>query len=217
MNIKRIQKSKNFSIISNEILKNKKLSLKAKGLMSLILSLPDNWDLTVNGLVEIIKESKNTIYTILKELNRFGYVERERITDSSGRVVKWELIIYESPLTKKQELKKPHVVNQTQINTNNKEKTNTIKLTWIEEVKQSDYSEDMKEDFISYWSEESKSGRTKQSMQKTWCTVRRLKNWNRMSNKWDSNNKYKTSKIDAQIASYAGALNLLEKKYEGTN
>ena len=81
MKIKRIQKSKNYSIISNEILKRKDLSLKAKGLMSLILSLPDDWDLNVNGLVKIVKESKNTIYSILKELNGFGYVERNRVTD----------------------------------------------------------------------------------------------------------------------------------------
>ena len=106
MNIKRIQKSKNYSIISNEILRRKDLSLKAKGLMSLILSLPDSWDLTVNGLVEIIKESKNTVYSILKELNGFGYVERNRITDSTGKVVKWELLIYESPHTKNPQLKK---------------------------------------------------------------------------------------------------------------
>ena len=66
MNIKRIQKSKNYSIISNEILKRKDLSLKAKGLISLILSLPDSWELTVNGLVAIVKESKNTVYTVLR-------------------------------------------------------------------------------------------------------------------------------------------------------
>ena len=89
MNIKRIEKSKNYSIISNEILRRKDLSLKAKGLMSLILSLPDSWDLTVNGLVEIVKESKNTIYSVLKELNKFGYVERNRVTNLTGKVVKW--------------------------------------------------------------------------------------------------------------------------------
>ena len=214
MNIKRIQKSKNYSIISNDILRRKDLSLKAKGLMSLILSLPDSWDLTVNGLVAIVKESKNTVYSVLKELNKFGYVERNRVTNLSGKVVKWELLIYEEPLTKKPQLKKPDVEKCTQINTNNKISTNINKIYWIDEIKDLNYPKEMKEDFIEYWSEESKTGKTRQSMQKTWNTERRLKTWAKNDNKW--NNK-KTSKIDAQIDSYVGALNLLEKKYERTN
>ena len=214
MNIKRIQKSKNYSIISNEILRRKDLSLKAKGLMSLILSLPDSWELTVNGLVAIVKESKNTIYSILKELNGFGYVERNRVTNLSGKVVKWELLVYEEPLTKKPQLKKPDVENCTQISTNTKITTNLNKIYWIDEIKELNYPKEMKEDFVGYWSEESKTGKTRQSMQKTWNTERRLKTWAKNDNKW--NNK-KTSKIDAQIDSYVGALNLLEKKYERTN
>jgi len=211
MNIKRIQKSKNYSIISNEILRRKDLSLKAKGLMSLILSLPDSWDLTVNGLVEIIKESKNTVYSILKELNGFGYVERNRITDITGKVIKWELVVYEQPHTKKPQLKKPDVENCTQIITDNKINTNLNKIYWIDEIQELNYPKEMKEDFIGYWSEESKTGKTRQSMQKTWNTERRLKTWSKNDNKW--NNK-KTSKIDAQIDSYVGALNLLEQKYK---
>ena len=213
MNIKRIQKSKNYSIISNEILRRKDLSLKAKGLMSLILSLPDSWDLTVNGLVEIIKESKNTVYTVLKELNGFGYVERNRITDNSGKVIKWELLIYEKPLTKKPQLKKPDVENCTQIITDTKITTNINKIYWIDEIKDLNYPKEMKEDFNGYWSEESKTGKTRQSMQKTWNTERRLKTWAKNDKNW---NKTKTSKIDSQIDSYVGALNLLEKKYENS-
>lgn len=211
MNIKRIQKSKNYSIISNEILRRKDLSLKAKGLMSLILSLPDSWDLTVNGLVEIIKESKNTVYSILKELNGFGYVERNRITDNTGKVIKWELLIYEQPHTKKPQLKKPDVEKCTQISTDNKISTNINKIYWIDEIQELNYPKEMKEDFIEYWSEESKTGKTRQSMQKTWNTERRLKTWAKNDKNW---NKTKTSKIDAQIDSYVGALNLLEQKYK---
>ena len=196
MNIKRIQKSKNYSIISNDILRRKDLSLKAKGLMSLILSLPDSWELTVNGLVEIIKESKNTVYSILKELNGFGYVERNRITDSTGKVVKWE---------------KPDVEKCTQISTDTKISTNINKIYWIDEIQELNYPKEMKEDFIEYWSEESKTGKTRQSMQKTWNTERRLKTWSKNDKNW---NRTKTSKIDAQIDSYVGALNLLEEKYK---
>ena len=211
MNIKRIQKSKNYSIISNDILRRKDLSLKAKGLMSLILSLPDSWELTVNGLVEIIKESKNTVYSILKELNGFGYVERNRITDSTGKVVKWELLIYEEPHTKKPQLKKPDVEKCTQISTDTKISTNINKIYWIDEIQELNYPKEMKEDFIEYWSEESKTGKTRQSMQKTWNTERRLKTWSKNDKNW---NRTKTSKIDAQIDSYVGALNLLEEKYK---
>ena len=211
MNIKRIQKSKNYSIISNDILRRKDLSLKAKGLMSLILSLPDSWDLTVNGLVAIVKESKNTIYSVLKELNGFGYVERNRITNLTGKVVKWELLVYEEPLTKKPQLKKPDVENCTQISTDTKISTNINKIYWIDEIKDLNYPKEMKEDFKSYWLEETKSGKTRQSLQRTWNTERRLKTWSKNDNKW--NNK-KTSKIDAQIDSYVGALNLLDKQYE---
>ena len=213
MNIKRIQKSKNYSIISNEILRRKDLSLKAKGLMSLILSLPDSWDLTVNGLVAIVKESKNTVYSVLKELNKFGYVERNRVTNLTGKVVKWELLIYEEPHTKNPQLKKPDVENCTQISKDNKINTNINKIYWIDEIKDLNYPKEMKEDFIGYWSEESKTGKTRQSLQRTWNTERRLKTWSKNDNKW--NNK-KTSKIDAQIDSYVGALNLLEKKYDKT-
>ena len=214
MNIKRIQKSKNYSIISNEILKRKDLSLKAKGLMSLILSLPDSWELTVNGLVAIVKESKNTIYNILKELNKFGYVERNRITDRSGKVLKWELIVYEKPHTKKPEHKNPDVENCSQINTDIKINTNINKIYWKDEVLELNYSEQMKTDFIEYWDEKSKKGKSRQSMQKTWSTSRRMKIWAKNDKHWNNN---KTSKIDSQIDSYVGALNLLEKKYERTN
>ena len=182
--------------------------------MSLILSLPDSWELTVNGLVEILKESKNTVYTVLKELNKLGYVERQRITDNSGKVVKWDLIVYEHPLTKKPQLKKPDVEKCTQINTDNKINTNLNKKYWIDEVEELNYPKETKEDFIEYWSEESKTGKTKQSMQKTWNTARRLKTWAKNEKNW---NRTKTSKIDSQIDSYVGALNLLEKKYERIN
>ena len=153
----------------------------------------------------------NIFYTVLKELNGFGYVERNRITDNSGKVIKWELLIYEKPLTKKPQLKKPDVENCTQIITDTKITTNINKIYWIDEIKDLNYPKEMKEDFIGYWSEESKTGKTRQSMQKTWNTERRLKTWAKNDKNW---NKTKTSKIDSQIDSYVGALNLLEKKYK---
>tara|TARA_Y100000401_G_scaffold2239_1_gene1641 strand:+ start:507 stop:1154 length:648 start_codon:yes stop_codon:yes gene_type:complete len=215
MKIKRIQKSKNYSIISNEILKRKDLSLKAKGLMSLILSLPDDWDLNVNGLVKIVKESKNTLYSILKELNGFGYVERNRITDSSGKVIKWELIVYENPHTKKPEPKNPDVEKCTQIKTNIKQNTNITKHNKekfsIEVFEMGILNKEQSNNFIDYWSEKNKKGKMRWELQKTWDLSLRMKRWKRTSKSQGR------SKIENQMSAHYGALELLEKKYEGTN
>ena len=215
MNIKRIQKSKNYSIISNEILKRKDLSLKAKGLMSLILSFPDSWELSVNGLVAIVKESKNTIYSILKELNGFGYVERNRVTDNTGKVVKWELLVYEKPHTKKPEPKNPDVENCTQINTNNKLTTNLIKHnkeSFSNEVLELGIlNKEEAENFVEYWAEKNKKGKMRWQLQKTWDLNLRMKRWKRTT-KTSSR-----SKIENQMSAHYGALELLNKKYERTN
>lgn len=212
MKIKRIQKSKNYSIISNEILKRKDLSLKAKGLMSLILSLPDDWDLNVNGLVKIVKESKNTLYSILKELNGFGYVERNRITDSSGKVLKWELLVYENPHTKKPEPKNPDVEKCTQINTNIKQNTNLTKHNKekfsIQVFEMGILNKEESNNFIDYWSEKNKKGKMRWELQKTWDLSLRIKRWKRTSK---SSGR---SKIENQMSAHYGALELLEKKYE---
>ena len=212
MKIKRIQKSKNYSIISNEILKRKDLSLKAKGLMSLILSLPDDWDLNVNGLVKIVKESKNTLYSILKELNGFGYVERNRITDSSGKVLKWELIVYENPHTKNPDHKNPDVEKCTQINTNKKINTNITKHNKekfsIQVFEMGILNKEESNNFIDYWSEKNKKGKMRWELQKTWDLSLRMKRWKRTSK---SSGR---SKIENQISAHYGALELLEKKYE---
>tara|TARA_B100001939_G_scaffold344106_2_gene357926 strand:+ start:4670 stop:5311 length:642 start_codon:yes stop_codon:yes gene_type:complete len=211
MKIKRIQKSKNYSIISNEILKRKDLSLKAKGLMSLILSLPDDWDLNVNGLVKIVKESKNTLYSILKELNSFGYVERKRITDNSGKVLKWELIVYEKPHPKKPDPKKPDVENCSQVNTNIKQNTNLTKHNKekfsIQVFEMGILNKEESNNFIDYWSEKNKKGKMRWELQKTWDLSLRMKRWKRTSK---SSGR---SKIENQMSAHYGALELLEKKY----
>ena len=212
MNIKRIQKSKNYSIISNEILKRKDLSLKAKGLMSLILSFPDSWDLNINGLVAIVKESKNTIYTILKELNKKGYIDRERITDKSGKVVRWELLVYEKPHTKKPDTKKPHVENCTQISTNNKTNTNIIKINKekfaISVFENGTLNKIESENFIDYWGEKNSKGKMRFQLQKTWDLNLRMKRWGR--NNFSSKGK---SKIQEQMNSHLGAVELIKKQY----
>ena len=212
MNIIRIQKSKNYSIISNKIIRNKELSLKAKGLMTLILSLPDNWELSVNGLVKIVKESKNTVYSILKELNKKGYVKRQVQRDSSGKVLKWDLFVYEHPLNKNPDVEKQDVENCTQINKEVKTNTKIIKHTResfsIDVFELGILNKEESNNFIDYWSEKNKKGKMRWQLQKTWDLNLRLKRWKRTT-KTSSR-----SKIENQMSAHYGALELLEKKYE---
>lgn len=93
----RVNKSKNYTVISNYHLKDKNLSLKAKGMLSLMLSLPDDWDYSVRGLEKICIESKNAINRILNELERNRYLVRKRVY-YNGKISEWEYNIYETNL-----------------------------------------------------------------------------------------------------------------------
>jgi len=212
MNIKRIQKSGNYSIISNEILKRKDLSLKSKGLLTLILSLPDKWELSVNGLVAIVKESKNTVYSILKELNGFGYVERKKIIDSQGRIVKWDLIVYEEPLTNNPDTKKPDVDNCTQIKTNTKSITKVIKHNKesfaILVFESGILTKEESNSFIDYWTESNAKNKMRWQMEKTWDLNLRIKRWKRTTK--TGNNSNTQSKIHQQLSSHEEAKQLLK-------
>lgn len=97
MAIFRVHKTKDCTIMSNHHLKNKELSLKAKGLLSLILSLPDDWNYTTRGLAAICKEGVDSISGALKELEQAGYIVRHRLRDDKGRITDTEYTIYETP------------------------------------------------------------------------------------------------------------------------
>lgn len=135
MSVIRVEKTKNYTVMSNYHFKEKDMSLKAKGLLSLMLSLPDKWDYSIAGLVAICKENETAIKSALKELQQFGYVKVDKIMPDkteSGRI-EYVYNIYEKP---KQEGKKQGVENlpieiqgvenHTQLNTN---KLNTNKLS----------------------------------------------------------------------------------------
>lgn len=91
----RVVKTKNYTMMSNQHLKDKRLTLKAKGLMSVMLSLPENWDYTLRGLSAISKEGVDAISEAVKELERSGYVIRNRKRDERGRLSGTEYLIYE--------------------------------------------------------------------------------------------------------------------------
>ena len=84
MAVFRVEKTKDFTVMSNHHLRNVSLSLKAKGLLSLMLSLPDNWDYTTKGLAHICKDGVDSISSAIKELEKQGYLTRRRLRDYHG-------------------------------------------------------------------------------------------------------------------------------------
>ena len=132
--------------MSNHHLRNTSLSLKAKGLLSLMLSLPDNWDYTTKGLASICKDGIDSICSAVKELEQHGYIVRERVRNDKGQLTTIEYTILEQPETALPEqekpkrenpvldnpvLGKPEQENPAQLNTNisNKDLLNTDEST----------------------------------------------------------------------------------------
>lgn len=95
----RVHKTKNYTVMSNTHLRDKKLSLKAKGLLSVMLSLPDTWDYSIAGLVAISKENETAVKSALNELkdNNYVVVTKENPTKSNGGRIKYTYEVYEEP------------------------------------------------------------------------------------------------------------------------
>ena len=87
MAVFRIEKTRDYTVMSNHHLRNAGLSLKSKGLLSTMLSLPEDWNYTTRGLAKICKEGTDSIGSALKELERAGYIVRNRLRDSKGKIV----------------------------------------------------------------------------------------------------------------------------------
>ena len=97
MAVFRVNKDKNYTVMSNHHFRNRELSLKAMGLLSLMLNLPDNWDYTLKGLSTICGDGLTSVRNTLVELEKHGYVKRERMRDEHGRLANTEYSIYEVP------------------------------------------------------------------------------------------------------------------------
>ncbi|MDY5627665.1 MAG: helix-turn-helix domain-containing protein, partial [Clostridia bacterium] len=110
MAIFRVKKTENYTVMSNHHLRNKELSLKAKGLLSQMLSLPEDWDYTLEGLSKINKEKVDAIRTAVIELEKQGYIKRHQTRDENGRMSSNEYIIYETPQEKPPSLENPTAV-----------------------------------------------------------------------------------------------------------
>ena len=103
MAVFRIEKTTDFTVMSNHHLRNAELSLKAKGLLSLMLSLPEKWDYTTKGLAAICKDGVDSICAGVQELERHGYVIRERVRNANGQLGAIEYTILEQPRVPKRE------------------------------------------------------------------------------------------------------------------
>ena len=106
MAVFRVEKNRNYTVMSNVHLKDRTISLKAKGLLSVILSLPEDWNYTTRGLAAICKEGVDSIGAALRELESAGYLTRHRLRDKGGRISDTEYVVYESP-HRKPEAEKP--------------------------------------------------------------------------------------------------------------
>lgn len=125
-----VKKEQNYTIISNDIFKDTRLSFKAKGLLTTMLSCPPNWNYTIEGLSKISKDGKASIRSALAELEEFGYLERKQLRDEKGSFTDLEYIVYEKPKTENPISENPTTdnpisENRTQLNTN---KSNTDEL-----------------------------------------------------------------------------------------
>ena len=146
MAVFRVERNKGYTVMSNHHLRNKELSLKAKGLLSQMLSLPEDWDYTLAGLSFINREKIDAIREAVKELERAGYIVRSRERDEKGRLRGTDYVIFEQPQTppvsdlptldnptlEKPTQEKPTLENPTQLNKDiqktdlpKKEKSNT--------------------------------------------------------------------------------------------
>ena len=146
MAVFRVERNTGYTVMSNHHLRNKELTLKAKGLLSQMLSLPEDWDYTLTGLSHINREKIDAIREAVRELERAGYIVRSRERDKKGRLRGADYVIYEqpqlpptpelptleNPTQEKPTLEKPTQENPMQLNKDkqrtdlpNKEKLNT--------------------------------------------------------------------------------------------
>ena len=145
MSVFRIHKTENYTVMSNQHLRNDKLTLKAKGLMSIMLSLPDDWDYSARGLATLSLDGEDAVKSALKELEEQGYLKRTPIRDK-GVIRDWQYDIYENPesienITSAPQgdfplVVEPLVGKQSQINTkeiNTKENNNTFTNVKVEQ------------------------------------------------------------------------------------
>ena len=113
MAVFRIEKNKDYTVMSNHHLRDRELTLRSKGLLSLMLSLPDEWDYSMKGLAHICKEGIDAIRASLTELEKNGYIERRRVRNDKGLFSDIEYLIHEKPIPMNPQSGYPRLENPT--------------------------------------------------------------------------------------------------------
>ena len=111
MAVYRVHKTKGYTVISNQHLKESNLSLRAKGLLSLLLSLPEDWNFSAIGLAELSKDGRDATAKALDELEKFGYLQRTQKQDENGKFIGVEYDVFEQPQKILPFTEKPFTVN----------------------------------------------------------------------------------------------------------
>ncbi len=193
MAVIRVKKSKNYTTMSNFHLRDKNLSLKAKGLLSVMLSLPDDWDYSIAGLISIVKEEETAVNSALKELKKYGYLEvKKNFPTKENPKISVEYLVYEQPHNQSienqplenqplenqplenQPLENQGIENQGQLSTDivNTEKLNTEKLN----TEEKEYFEngELNQIFLDFIADRKKRGK-KMTDKAIELTVKKLK------------------------------------------
>lgn len=112
-------KNNNYTIVDNEFLRDINLSLKDRGLLLTMLSLPEDWDFSIKGLSSILSDGEWAVRTSLKSLEDNGYLQRIRIIDEKGKILDWEYLFSDEklPLVENPHVENPQLGNRTQLNT----------------------------------------------------------------------------------------------------
>lgn len=139
---KKVSKSYGYTRVDNQIFKNSNLSLKAKGLLTLMLSLPDNWTFSERGLVQLSKDGRSSVRTTLQELEENGYLERKTIRNETGQFSHTQYTVFEEPRSDTPRSENPTSDIEPNKQSNNKQSNNKQSI---------DIKNKQKEWFNSFW------------------------------------------------------------------
>ena len=201
MSINRIRRVKNssYTVVSNTISRDKRLTLKAKGFMLVVMSLPDDWDFSIEGMKAILKEGRDSLYSTIAELKQFGYCEAIPVK-KEGKFAGYDYSFFEQPVEEKPQTENPYTENPPQISKeiNNylpKELTkkeileNKLKedRLWLKREMNNyaeSYDKETLNKFYLYWTEKNRSGTSLRYKSEPFFEVsRRLNTWKNNSNK----------------------------------
>lgn len=200
MNRIKVEKNKDYTIISNVFLRDKSLSLKAKGVLAMVMAMKEDWDFTINGFCKITKEGEAAIYTAIKELKDNGYCKESKIRDENKRIIGNEYTFYEIQQTKvadnqlnceNQDLGFLNQENQGQLNTNNNKILNETK--------------EIKEDKSSLKKEKD------ELFEKCWIAYNRKGSKKQAKVQWDKLDDVERNNVLPHIKAYVGSR---EKQYQ---